>query len=319
MIKHLGRYEIVGEIARGAMGIIYKAKDPLIDRMVAIKTINLRELDQEQKAEYEARFYLEAQAAGKLSHPNIVTVYDLGEKNDIVYIAMELLEGNELQNLLKDGKPLPISETLDIMSQVAAGLAYAHEHGIVHRDVKPSNIMVLKSGRVKIADFGIARMESSMLHTQTGIVMGSPLYMSPEQILARGIDRRSDIFAAGILLFKMLTGQMPFTGDNPNSVMYQIVHEAPPKPSALNSEIPEALDDIVAKCLAKNPEERYQDANQLAQALLACGGGPHSLTVARLSSALAEHTSSKIQVIKLLALAILLLLLFQLLEHFLFH
>ncbi len=319
MIKHLGRYEIVGEIARGAMGIIYKAKDPLIDRMVAIKTINLRDLDEEQKSEYEARFYLEAQAAGKLSHPNIVTVYDLGEKNDIVYIAMELLEGNELQNLLKDEKPLPIGEVLDIMSQVASGLAYAHEHGIVHRDVKPSNIMVLKGGRVKIADFGIARMESSSLRTQTGIVMGSPMYMSPEQILARGIDRRSDIFAAGILLYKMLTGYMPFTGDNPSSVMYQIVHEVSKKPSALNPEIPEALDAIVAKCLAKKPEDRYQNAHELAQALLACGSGPHSMTVARLSSALTQSPSGMAQLVKVLALAVLLLLLFELFEHFLLH
>jgi serine/threonine protein kinase len=267
---NLGRYELVEEIGRGAMGIVYKASDPFIDRMVAIKTINLNYLMDADKKDYQARFYQEAKAAGRLNHPNIVTIFDLGETNGIAFIAMELLQGKELQNLLANGKRLPVEEALEIAIQVAAGLDYAHEHGVIHRDIKPSNIMVLKGGLVKIADFGIAQMAATQSQTQSGMVVGSPLYMSPEQICNRPLDRRSDIFSAGTLLHRMLTGTNPFSGNSIHSLMYQIAEQEPPKAGSINSAIPPALDSIIAKCMAKNPADRYQDAKSLGCALQAC-------------------------------------------------
>jgi serine/threonine protein kinase len=317
MTTNLGRYEIASELGRGAMGVVYKAKDPLIDRMVAIKTINLQNLPTDKKKEYEARFYQEAKAAGRLSHPNIITIYDLGENDGIAYIAMELLEGNELQHLLDGGKHLSVDEALNIAIQVASGLAYAHEHGIVHRDIKPSNIMVLQGKRAKIADFGIARMESSLLNTQTGTVIGSPLYMSPEQILNKRIDLRSDIFSLGILLYQMLTGQLPFNGDNAHAVMFQIVQEEPPKPSSLNPDVPGTLDAIVAKCLAKQPQDRYQDANELGKALLFCHKATH--TGMYLHNLLTGASHSKMNKWKILGIAILLFILFEIIELIFFH
>jgi len=273
MITHLGRYEIIEELGRGAMGIVYKANDPLIERLVAIKAINLKNLTASEKEEYEARFYQEAKAAGRLNHPNIVTIHDLGESGGVAYIAMELLEGCELQNFIEDNPQLSLDDMLDISIQVATGLAYAHQHGIVHRDIKPSNIMVLKNNHVKIADFGIARMSSSLIRTQTDVIMGSPYYMSPEQILGRPIDSRSDIFSMGIVLYKMLTGRLPFFSNNANSVMYQIANEIPEKPSALNSKVTYSLDNIISNCLAKNPDDRYQNAHEMAEDLLKCRSG----------------------------------------------
>ena len=254
MISHLGHYEIIEELGRGNMGIVYKARDSLIERLVAIKTIDLRNLNKEEKAEYEARFYQEAKAAGQLNHPNIITIYELGNSGDVAYIAMELMEGPKLQSIVADNIHLSIDEKLDIAFQVAIGLAYANEHGVVHRDIKPSNIMVLRGKHVKIADFGIAKMDSASWHTQTGKVVGSPLYMSPEQIQSHPVDSRTDIFSLGVVLYQMLTGRFPFIGDNPNSVWYQIVNEYPQKPSSLNPEIPEMLDIIISKCLEKNPK-----------------------------------------------------------------
>ena len=216
MISQLGRYEVIGELGQGAMGVVYKARDPLIDREVAIKTINLS-LAMEERDEYEARFYQEAKAAGRLSHPNIVTIYDVGRSEDIAYIAMEYLHGRELRDILNETKLLPISEVLAIVIQVAQGLAYAHEHDIVHRDVKPSNVMIVRDGHAKITDFGIARMVSAAVRTQTGMVLGSPKYMSPEQVLGKEIDRRSDIFSLGVMLYELLTGQVPFIGENINA------------------------------------------------------------------------------------------------------
>ncbi len=316
MINNLGRYEIVGELGRGAMGVVYKAKDPLIDRMVAIKTINLQSLPPDKKKEYEARFYQEAKAAGRLSHPNIITIYDLGENDGIAYIAMELLEGRELQHLLEDGKRLSVDDALNIAIQVASGLAYAHEHGIVHRDIKPSNIMVLQGKRIKIADFGIARMESSLLSTKTGLLMGSPLYMSPEQIKNERIDLRSDIFSLGILFYQMVTGRLPFRGDNAHTVMFQIVQEEPPKPSSLNPDVPPVLDAIIAKCLAKRPDDRYQDANELGRVLLASHKASH--TGVYLHNLLTGASRNKMSKWKILAFAVLLVVLFEIAE-FLFR
>ena len=269
MISQLGRYEIIGELGQGAMGIVYKAKDPLIDRIVAIKTISLN-LAMEEKEEYEARFYQEAKAAGRLSHPNIVTIYDVGKSGDVAYIAMEFLEGRELRDILNEDAHLPLSRVLDIVVQVAQGLAYAHEHGIVHRDVKPANIMVVRDGHVKITDFGIARMASAAVRTQTGMVLGSPKYMSPEQVMGKPIDRRSDIFSLGVMLYEMLAGQVPFNGENVNAIMYQILNAVPLPLNTLNPAVPDMLNFIVAKALAKAPDDRYRDAGEFANDLRAC-------------------------------------------------
>ncbi|OGS81679.1 MAG: serine/threonine protein kinase [Gallionellales bacterium GWA2_59_43] len=269
MISQLGRYEILGELGQGAMGVVYKAKDPLIDRVVAIKTINLG-LALDEKEEYEGRFYQEAKAAGRLNHPNIVTIYDVGKSGDVAYIAMEFLQGRELRDIMNDGGLLPVDQVLDIVAQVALGLSYAHEHEIVHRDVKPSNIMVVRDGHVKITDFGIARMASSAVRTQTGMVLGSPKYMSPEQVMGKNIDQRSDIFSLGVMLYEMLTGQAPFNGDNVNAIMYQTLNAAPSPPNLLNPGVPEMLNFIVAKALAKAVDDRYQNAKDFAADLRAC-------------------------------------------------
>ena len=269
--KYLGRYEIIEELGRGAMGVVYKAKDPFIDRNVAVKIINLQEIKPDEKEEYKTLFYQEARAAGQLNHPNIVTIHDVGESEGMAYIAMELLEGKELHQLLKNGQVLPLEVTLDIVIQVATGLSYAHKHDIVHRDIKPSNIMVLEDKIVKIADFGIAHKVASKLKTHTSPPMvGSPLYMSPEQVLSKPIDSRTDIFSLGIVLYQMLTGELPFNSDNINSVMYQIVNEAPRKPASLNPEVSDSLNMIVSRCLEKKPEDRYQNAHELADDLRSC-------------------------------------------------
>ena len=269
MISQLGRYEVLGELGQGAMGIVYKARDPLIDRVVAIKTINLG-LALDEKEEYEGRFYQEAKAAGRLNHPNIVTIYDVGKSGDVAYIAMEFLQGRELRDIMNDGGLLPVDQVLDIVAQVAQGLAYAHEHGIVHRDVKPSNIMVVRDGHAKITDFGIARMASSAVRTQTGMVLGSPKYMSPEQVMGKEIDQRSDIFSLGVMLYEMLTGQAPFNGENVNAIMYQTLNAIPAPPNTLNPAVPEMANFIVAKALAKKLEDRYQNAKDFAADLRAC-------------------------------------------------
>jgi diguanylate cyclase (GGDEF)-like protein len=270
MISHLGRYEIIEELARGAMGIVYKARDPLIDRLVAVKTISLQVLPPDERAEYAARFYQEARAAGHLNHRNIVTIHDLGESGDVAYIAMELMEGRELQVVMDGLRRLSTEKVLNIATQVADGLFHAHQRGIVHRDIKPSNIMLMGDGQVKIADFGIAQMSTSLTITQNGKIMGSPLYMSPEQILSQPVDARSDIFSLGIVLYQMLTGRRPFFGENANSVMYKIVNEQPPKPSSFNPDVTDMLDAVVLKCLEKKPGDRYPNAGKLADDLRSC-------------------------------------------------
>jgi serine/threonine-protein kinase len=269
MISQLGRYEILSELGQGAMGVVYKARDPLIDRVVAIKTINLG-LALDEKEEYEGRFYQEAKAAGRLSHPNIVTIYDVGKNDEVAYIAMEFLEGRELRDIMNDGGLLPVYQVLDIVAQVAQGLAYAHEFDIIHRDIKPANIMVVRDGHVKITDFGIARMASSAVRTQTGMVLGSPKYMSPEQVMGKLLDQRSDIFSLGVMLYEMLTGQAPFTGENVNAIMYQTLNTAPAPPGTLNPNVPEMVNFIVAKALAKSVEDRYQNATDFADDLRSC-------------------------------------------------
>jgi len=265
VIEKLGRYVIVEEIGQGAMGVVYKAVDPLIDRTVAIKTINL-DLSKEELANFEKRFQREVQSAGKLNHPNIVTVYDVGRTEGVAYMAMEFLEGKELREILDSGVVLPIDKVMHITTQVAEGLGFAHEHGIVHRDVKPSNVMVLKNGLVKITDFGIAQM-SSATRTISGMVMGSPKYMSPEQVVGQAVDGRSDIFSLGVMLYEMLTGKTPFSGDNISAIMYQILNDEPIPPRTFNQSIPESINFIVLKALSKHPDQRYQNAKEMARDL----------------------------------------------------
>ena len=267
--RKLGRYEIVGELGKGAMGIVYCARDPLLDRTVAIKTINM-ELAQEEKKEYEARFYQEAKAAGGLNHPNIVIIYDIGKSGNIAYMAMELLQGKELKTLMSKATALPVAYAVDVAAQIAEGLGYAHEHGIVHRDVKPANIMIVRGELVKITDFGIARMRSANVQTQVGTVLGSPRYMSPEQVAGKRAEPRSDTFSLGAIIYEMLTGRPPFNGEDVTSVMFQILNFMPPPPSALNAEVPEMLDFIIAKALAKSSADRYANASELAADLREC-------------------------------------------------
>ena len=238
----VGRYKILGELGRGAMGIVYKAEDPNLDRVVALKTILLSD-DAEGRKDYHKRFFLEAKAAGKLSHPNIVTTYDFGEEDDLAYLAMELLEGDDLRMRIKEG-PLAIADAVDIAQQVADGLGFAHERGVVHRDIKPGNIMLLARGQAKIMDFGIARMRSADFKTSTGIVMGTPRFMSPEQVAGDPVDHRSDIFSLGVVLYEMLTGTGLFAGEDTPQIAHNVAHVEHVPPSRLNPDVPSMLDRL---------------------------------------------------------------------------
>jgi len=266
MISTLGRYKIVAEIGQGAMGVVYKAVDPIIDRTVAIKTINLN-LSRQELEEYEQRFQQEIKAAGRLNHPNIVTIYDVGKTESVAYMAMEFLEGKELKDMIASGQLPPADSVVDIIAQVADGLWFAHQQDIVHRDVKPSNIMVLKNSLAKITDFGIARLPNSAVKTMTGLILGSPRYMSPEQVIGKAIDARSDIFSLGVVLYEALTGIAPFDGDNVNAIMYATVNTTPPPPSSHSRSLPTMLDLIVAKAMAKLLEDRYQSIKEFADDL----------------------------------------------------
>ena len=265
----LGRYVIQSELGRGAMGVVYKATDSVLERTVAVKTVNIT-LEREYAEKYEQRFYQEAKAAGGLNHPNIVTIHDVGKSGDVVFMAMEYIEGVELRTLIGEGRPLRVAQAVSIAAQVAEGLAYAHQRGVVHRDIKPANIMVVANGPVKITDFGIARMRGSGDLTQTGTLLGSPKYMSPEQVIGKRADQRSDLFSLGVILYEMLCGAAPFNGENVTALMYQIVNFVPPAPSTLNPAIPELLDYIVAKMLAKPLDQRYPDAAEVARDLREC-------------------------------------------------
>jgi serine/threonine-protein kinase len=262
----LGRYVVQSEIGRGAMGVVYQATDSVLERTVAVKTVNMA-LEREGADRYEARFYQEARAAAGLNHPNIVVVHDVGKSGEVMFMAMERIEGVELRSLIGEGQPLRLAQAVSIAAQIAEGLGYAHAKGVVHRDIKPANIMVVANGLAKITDFGIARRRSSKDLTQTGTLLGSPKYMSPEQVIGKRADHRSDIFSLGVILYEMLTAAAPFNGENVTALMYQIVNFVPPAPSQVRSEIPQSLDLIVAKMLAKPLDERYQDAAEAARDL----------------------------------------------------
>ena len=269
----LGRYEIVRELGKGAMGIVYLAKDPLIGRLVALKTIRpSAHADDEDTREFQQRFVREAQAAGILNHPSIVTVHDIGqdEPSGMSFIAMEYVEGQNLKEVLAQGRPLSFEQAADICAQVAEGLDFAHAKGIVHRDVKPANIILLEGNRAKITDFGIAKITSGVANlTTTGQFLGTPNYMAPEQIKGTPVDGRSDIFSLGICLYECLTHRKPFGGDSLTSISYKIVHEPFPPLHEINPTIPEGFADVVTHCLEKDPAKRFQRGKDLANALRA--------------------------------------------------
>ncbi|MDP9193842.1 MAG: protein kinase [Acidobacteriota bacterium] len=269
----LGRYEVVRELGKGAMGIVYLAKDPLIGRLVALKTIRLgAHADDDEMMEFQQRFIREAQAAGILNHPAIVTVHDIGrdEETDTSFIAMEYVEGQNLKEVLSQGRALSFEQIADIISQVGEALDFAHAKGIVHRDVKPANIILLEGNRAKITDFGIAKIASGAANlTSTGQFLGTPNYMAPEQIKGAPVDGRTDIFALGICLYECLTRRKPFGGDSLTSISYKIVHEPFPPLHEINPQIPEGYEEVVANCLQKDPTKRYQRARDLTTSLRA--------------------------------------------------
>jgi eukaryotic-like serine/threonine-protein kinase len=272
----LGRYRIVGELGRGAMGVVYRAVDPQIARTVALKTITIDRNDAEQRAFYDL-FLSEARAAGRLSHPNIVTVYDCGETSECAYIAMEFLEGVTLRAML-DQERFVISRSVRYAIQIAEGLANAHNAGIVHRDIKPGNVMRLDNGTLKITDFGIAQMPAAR-GSEERLLLGSPGYMSPEQVRGSRLDGRSDLFSLGVVLYEMLTGSVPFNGNGATEVMYQVVSTPPLDPRGIDASIPEELVAILAKCLQKDASKRYQDAENLVADLRQYRSEPVELAV----------------------------------------
>ena len=267
MVK-AGRYEILGELGRGAMGVVYRAMDPVIGRTVAVKTIRLSEEGTGlTRPELLARFQTEARAAGLLTHPNIVVVYDAGEENGLYFITMELVEGKSLQALLDAGHAFPVPRVIRILEQTCSALQFAHERNIVHRDVKPANLMLTADDTVKVTDFGTAKILQFGSVQQTAHVMGTPSYMSPEQVKGRPVDGRSDIFSIGVMLYEMLTGEKPFPGQSITTVIYKIVNEEPVPPRQINPSIHPGLNDIVLRALAKDPEVRYQSCRELLEDL----------------------------------------------------
>jgi hypothetical protein len=264
-LKTLGRYRILGELGRGAMGVVYRAVDPLIEREVALKALHA-DLPHDVAGEVRVRFLREARSAGRLSHPNIVTIFDVGEDGGAAYIAMELLEGPSLQQMLRERRPIAFHTAADLIAQVAEALDHAHQHAIVHRDVKPANVVVSRAGRAKLTDFGVAYVPASDV-TQHGSALGSPRYMAPEQVLGQPIDARADIFSLGVVLYELLTRRTPFEWPGDTTVfalMQRIAGEPHPPLRQIDAAIPAGFDRIMDRALAKRPQDRYPSAAELA-------------------------------------------------------
>ena len=293
----LGRYQVEKELGKGAMGVVYLGKDPKIGRVVAIKTMALsQEFEGEELDDARERFFREAETAGRLQHQNIVTIFDAGEEHDLAYIAMEFLKGKDLVDYCKDGHLLPMPKVLSIVARVAEALAYAHKQNVVHRDIKPANIMYeFDSDTVKVTDFGIARITDSS-KTKTGLVLGTPSFMSPEQIAGKKVDGRSDLYSLGVMLFQMLAGVLPFRGDSMAELMYKIANEEAPDIRIIRPEVPQPLANIVALSLSKRPETRYQSGDEFAADLRAViaelSGGPETVLVPPPASAQAASAAS---------------------------
>jgi serine/threonine-protein kinase len=270
-LKTLGRYNIERVLGKGAMGVVYEGVDPRLGRRVAIKTILKSHLDEDTAKDYSMRFVREAQAVARLNHPNIVQVYDFGEEGEIAYLVMEFIKGKELKNFFDANERFDLKEAVRIMCELCDALDFAHQHGIVHRDIKPANVMLDHQARTKLTDFGVARVtdsdKTSVERTQAGTMVGTPAYMSPEQITGANIDRRTDVFSAGIILYQFLTGEKPFTGSGAWTIAKKIIQEEPPLPSSVNNAVTSLFDAVVNKALAKNPDNRYQSARDLSVAL----------------------------------------------------
>src|SRR3984957_8597643 len=267
-MDRIGRYKIVRELGRGAMGVVYHAIDPNIGRPVAIKTINLATvLKPDEQERMRERLFREARSAGILSHPGIVTIYDVEQQGDLAYIAMEYVDGPTLDQMLSESKPLAAEQMFSIMGQTANALDYAHQKGIVHRDIKPANIMIAADGTTKITDFGIAKITTSEQFTMTGSIVGTPHYMSPEQVQGQTVDGRSDQFSLAVIAFEMLSGEKPYTGEHLTTVVYKIVAEEPIAPHRINSTLSGPIENALRKGLAKKADARYRTCSEFIDAL----------------------------------------------------
>jgi serine/threonine protein kinase len=278
----LGRYQIEAEIGRGAMGVVYRAFDPKIDRVVALKTISLAGQESEDERAYRARFLQEARAAGQLSHPGIVTIFDAGEdpQTHEPYLVMEYVAGEPLSKVMAgENRRLPLNAALQFAYEIAEALDYAHSQGVIHRDIKPANILITGDGHPKIADFGVARLSQEVV-TQTGHLIGSPAYMSPEQMVGKEADARSDLFSLGVVLYSMITGFRPFQGNSAQTVCFKVMNIEPVPVTSFQHEVPPGLDAIISRAIAKNPDDRYQSGAEMARELQKFGTFDDSLAEA---------------------------------------
>jgi serine/threonine-protein kinase len=297
-IEKLGRYDIVRVLGKGAMGVVYEGRDPNLDRQVAIKTIRVQSLSAESAVEYDGRFRTEARSAARLNHPNIVSVFDSGQDGDTAYLVMEFIEGQDLKHHLENGARFSVRSSIVMVHDLLMALDHAHRQNVVHRDIKPANMLIELSGRVKLTDFGVARIqEPDETHlTQVGGAVGTPKYMSPEQAKGMRGDSRSDVFSAGVVLYELLTGVLPFEGENQFAVIHKIVGHDPVPPSTLNPEVPAAMDEVMARAMTKNPDERYATAREfglalrvVAQHMGVASGNPNADVAAELSQMMANR------------------------------
>jgi serine/threonine protein kinase len=296
--KTIGRYEIIEELGRGAMGSVFKARDPAVGRTVALKTILSAALIGTQSQEYVSRFLREAHAAGSLAHPGIVPVFDVGEHDGVPFLVMEFVEGRTLAEAMLKGERFTLDQVCEIGAQIAEALGYAHRHGVVHRDIKPANILMTSREvygfeRPRIADFGIAKLTDTAI-TTTGQLMGTPSFMPPEQFTGAPIDGRADLFSLGVILYSLATGEQPFPGETMTAVSYKVVHTLPIPPSKLNPAIPSILEGVILKCLAKNPAERYQTGEELAQDLASVRANAGSTVLRSIPPPMAQVLDSEI-------------------------
>jgi serine/threonine protein kinase len=291
-----GRYEILDKLGEGAMGVVYRARDASLGRVVALKMLSA---DLGAEEELHQRFQREAEAIGRLSHPNIVTVYDVGESSGQLYMAMELLEGDDLRSLIEKRAAIAFADRVRILIQICTGLAYAHSRGVVHRDIKPANILVGSDGRARILDFGLARVSARSTITRRGVILGTPDYMAPEQAMGKGIDRRSDVFSAGAVFYEFLTLEKPFKGKTLHAVLYQIISDDPEPVLTVNPEVPVRLASIVHRMLRKDPDLRYGAMEDVARdlseihAALRSSGGRSTLPVP--ASPVSEETRARVR------------------------
>jgi serine/threonine protein kinase len=299
-IRKLGRYEVVRVLGKGAMGVVYEGRDPNLDRQVAIKTIRVQSLSAEATQEYDGRFRTEARSAARLHHPNIVSVFDSGQDGDTSYLVMEFIEGQDLKYHLENGARFSVRASIVLVHDLLMALDHAHRQNVVHRDIKPANMLIELSGRVKLTDFGVARIQEpdETQLTKVGGAVGTPKYMSPEQAKGLRGDSRSDVFSAGVVLYELLTGVLPFDGENQFAVIHKIVGHDPPPPSTLNPDVPTAMDEVMARAMTKNPDERYATAREfglalreVAQQIGAATGNPGADVAAELSQIMANRPS----------------------------